>query len=302
MKNEDSADFARTAVVSASSTRGYDIFDKKTYKSDTKRHPLNMERAVMFRNGLAKKVGAVRLLLINTTDKPRNVKLHLRGAVENQNFSSKKDIAVTEVTMAPGRRYVKFVFNADVSDPFMWFFIPKTDGLEWELKKSARIEGCRAYGSASRGTWTVVPSRQYAAYLTPGIQIKENYSPENVIDGIARIVGSEKHCWASDPEKSFPQWIELDFKKPVKISSVQLTFDTELNARFPAAPLPKELVKDYKLSILKDGQWVEVAAVKDNFMRHCVNEFKTVTASKVRLTVVSTHGDPSARIFEMRAY
>jgi len=302
LKNEDSTDFARTAVVVASSTRNYDLFDKRTYKPDTKRHPLNMERAVMFRNGVAKKVGAVRLLLKNTTDKPLKVKLHLRGAVKNQDFSSKTDIAVTELTMTPGRRYVKFVFNAAVIDPFMWFFISKTDGLEWELKKSARIEGCRAYGNVSRGAWRVVHSQQYAAYLEPGIQVKEDYFPESVIDGVARIVGSEKHCWVSEQEKPFPQWIELDFKKPVKLSSVRLTFDTELNVRFPAPPVPRECVKDYKLSVLKDGKWVEVADVKDNFMRHCVHEFKTVAASKVRLTVEATHGDPSARVFEIRVY
>ncbi len=302
MKNEDSADLACKAIVSASSVRNYDLFDKSTYKSDSKRHSLNMERAVMFRNGLEKKVGAVRLLLINTTDKPLKVKLHLRGAAENQDFSSKQDIAVAEKTIAPGRRYVKFVFNADVDDPFMWFFIPKKDGLEWELKKSARVEGCRAYGSASRGTWTVVASQQYAAYLEPGIQIRENYSPANVIDGVARIVGSEKHCWASDQEKPFPQWIELDFQKPVKLSSVQLTFDTELNARFPPAPVPKECVKDYKISILKEGKWVDMAFVKDNIQRHCVHSFESIIASKMRLTVEATYGDPSARVFEIRAY
>ncbi len=303
MKNEDTADLARKAVITASSTRSYDLFDKSTYKSDTTTlHPLNMERAVMFRRGLKKDVKVVKALLKNTTGEPVKVSMHLRGAPANQDFSSNQDIAVAEATVTPGRKYVKFVFDAEVDQPFMWFFITKTEGLEWELKKSARIEGCRAYGNASHGTWSVVPSQQYCVFLEPGIQIKENYSPSNVIDGVARIVGSDKHCWVSDPEQPMPQWIELDFGKLTTLSSVQLTFDTELNARFPAPPVPKECVKDYRVSIQKGDKWVDVAVVKENFMRHCVHDFEPTVTSKVRLTVDATNGDPSARVFEIRAY
>jgi hypothetical protein len=302
LSNTDPADLARKAVVTASSTREYDEFGKESYKLDNTLHPLNMSRATMMKRGLTGKVGAVRVLLISKLDAPAKLKLHMRGASANYDFSSKEDLAVAEATVTPGRRYVKFTFNADVKDDYIWFWFDKADGIEWETKKSARVAGCRAYGTESRGLWTVVQSQQYAIYLEPGIRIKEDYSPSNVIDGVARIVGDSKHSWASDPEKPFPQWIEMDFGKPVNLSRVQLTFDTELNARFPAPPVPKECVKDYKLSILKDGKWVDVADVKDNFMRHCVHDIKAVAASKVRLTVEATHGDPSARVFEIRAY
>ena len=52
-----------------------------------------------------------------------------------------------------------------------------------------------------------------------------------------------------------------------------------------------------------DGKaWKEVAAVKDNFLRHRVHNFPKQAASKVRLTVDATNGDSSARVFEIRAY
>ncbi len=302
LKNEDPADLARSAAVTASSTSTYTIFDKSSYKLDQTRHPLNMERAVMFRRGINASVGEMWALLVNTTDQPVKVRMHLRGSGANEDFSATQDIAAVEVPLAPGRRYVKFAFNRDVADPFIWFYMPRTAGVEWELKKSARIEGCRAYGSAAAGTWTVVPSQQYAAYLNPGIRIEENYRPESVIDGVARIVGSVKHCWVSDPEQPLPQWIELDFGKPVEIGSVRLTFDTELNARFPEPPVPKECVKEYRVAVLEGAQWRDVAVVRENFMRHRVHDFPKVRTAKVRLTVEATNGDPSARVFEMRVY
>ena len=303
LKNEDPADLARAATVVASSTCQYEIFDKRSYVADTRsRHPLNMRRAVMFNRGVDEKIGAMYALLCNNTDKPVKLQMHLRGAQANEDYSAKEDIAVAEVTLAPGRRYVKFNFDAVVKDPFVWFYLDRTAGVEWELKKSPRIEGSRAYGGTTSAGWSSVPSQQYASYLSPPIKMMENYAPQSVIDGVARIVGTDKHCWVSDPEQPLPQWIELDFGKAVNLSSVRLTFDTELNARFPAAPVPKQCVRDYRIAILKDGNWVEIAKVENNFMRHCVHDFEPTTATKVRVTVDATNGDPSARIFEIRAY
>jgi len=301
LKNADPADLARRAAVTASSTARFDEFGKSSYKTDTK-HPLNMNRATMIRRGVTPQIGKVQVLLTSSLDKPVKLKLHMRGARQNCDFSSRVNIAVAEATVAPGRRYVAFEFNAAPADDFIWFWFPKVDGIEWETKKSALIEGCRAYGNEEQSSWTVVESQQYALYVEPGIRIEENYAPANVIDGVARIVGREKHCWVSDPAQPLPQWIELDFGKPVKLSSLRVTFDTELNARFPASPIPKELVKDYRIAILKEGQWVEVAAVKDNIQRHCVHAFEAAETSQVRLTVEATHGATSARVFEIRAY
>jgi hypothetical protein len=302
LKNEDPSDLARSAKLRASSIRTYDLFDKSSYKLDQTRHPLNLDRAVMFRRGIDEHIGELWALLVNTTDRPVAVRMHLRGSGANEDFSSARDIATAEVSLAPGRRYVKFAFNRSVADPFIWFYLPKTAGIEWELKKSARIEGCRAYGSAAAGSWTVVPSQQYAAYLNPGIRVAVNYAPESVTDGVARIVGGTKHCWASDQEQPMPQWIELDFDRPVEIGSVRLTFDTELNARFPEAPVPKECVRDYRVAVWNGEQWTDVAVVKENYMRHRVHNFARVRAAKVRLTVEATNGDPSARVFEIRVY
>ena len=43
-------------------------------------------------------------------------------------------------------------------------------------------------------------------------------------------------------------------------------------------------------------------AVDGNFQRRRVHRFPTVTAVRLRLTITATNGDPSARVFGIRAY
>ena len=151
-------------------------------------------------------------------------------------------------------------------------------------------------------SWTVVKGQQYAFYTDPALRFATDHQPANVIDGVSRIVGKESHLWASDPHQALPQWIELDFGKAVELNSLRLTFDTDLNTKFPVKPVVPQCVKDYRVEAYDGAAWREVVKEKDNFLRHRVHGFKTLSASKLRLTVDATNGDPSARVFEIRAY
>ena len=64
----------------------------------------------------------------------------------------------------------------------------------------------------------------------------------------------------------------------------------------------RQCVKDYRLEYQDGGPWQELARITDNFQRRRVHRFPAVTARKLRLTVEATGGDPSARVFEIRAY
>ncbi len=126
---------------------------------------------------------------------------------------------------------------------------------------------------------------------------------ENVIDGVARIVGKQTHMWSSDPAKPLPQWIELDLGTPKSFNAVNLTFDTDMNLRWPAKPLARQCVRDYEIACDDGaGGWRTHASVKDNFQRWRPHRFPTVTARRIRITVTRTNGDPTARIFEARVY
>ena len=61
-------------------------------------------------------------------------------------------------------------------------------------------------------------------------------------------------------------------------------------------------VCDYELSRRTGDGWKTLASVRGNFQRRRVHRFPRVTTSALRLTVHATHGDRSARVFEIRAY
>ena len=85
-------------------------------------------------------------------------------------------------------------------------------------------------------------------------------------------------------------------------NAVRLTFDTDLNPKFPVRPVVPQCVKAYRLAVLESGKWIDVATVSDNFLRHRVHRFAARSASKLRLLVEATNGEPSARVFEVRVY
>jgi len=298
LKNEDPADLARTAKVTASSTQLFSEFSRKDVKTD-EAHALNMRRAVMFPRGLTERIGTVHLCLISERKEPVEVTLHLCGADAAGDFTATQDLAAATAKVPAGKRaYVAFKINCDVTQPFLWLWLPKTPGLSWALVASSMPEGCRAYGTA----WTVVKGQQYAFFTEPVLRFAMDCKPENVIDGVSRIVGKESHLWASDPKQTFPQWIELDFGKAVEMNSVRLTFDTDLNTKFPVKPVVPQCVKDYRVEAFDGQAWKEVVSMKDNFLRHRVHGFQTQPVAKLRLTVDAANGDPAARVFEIRAY
>ena len=52
-----------------------------------------------------------------------------------------------------------------------------------------------------------------------------------ILDGINRnVMDGKTHQWQADMQGGSP-WIELTFDKPVKLNTIQLTFDTGLHRR-----------------------------------------------------------------------
>jgi hypothetical protein len=129
-----------------------------------------------------------------------------------------------------------------------------------------------------------------------------DYKPENIINGWTRLKEDNRSLWASDPSEPFPQWIELDLANPSEINTVHLTFDSDLSTHNQGKRYKEVCVKSYKVSAFSNGDWVELAESKDNFLRHRVHKFEKVRADKLRLEIRATHGAKSARVFEIRAY
>ena len=304
VKNEDPLDVARNAKAAASSTMGYDEWTRRQITRG-EAHPLVTPRAVLFPAGMHKRIDTIHLMLANTTAKPAEVTAFLREAAETGDFSSKQDVASAKATVpAKSEGWVAFRLGAALSKPFAWVWLPKVgEGVSWRLMDTAPLGSCRGYGGGAGREWAVIRGQYYAFYTEPAIATKvAGFGPGNVVNGWARIIGDQPNMWASDPQQKMPQWVELSWDQPQRLSAVYLTFDTELGARWCTVPLPPQCVRDYEVSCQVGGKWVAVASAKGNFQRRRIHRFAPVTASKLRLTVHSTNGDPSARVFEIRAY
>jgi hypothetical protein len=143
----------------------------------------------------------------------------------------------------------------------------------------------------------------------------EHAPAENVINGVARdIPGQSINRWTT-PLGEKGAWLQLAWKKPQRLSEIQLTFDSGfqreltlsasdgINQGIIRAAQP-ETVRDYSLSYRASGkdEWVELARVAGNHQRLRRHRFDPVEAEAVRLHVLVTNGDKLARVFEVRCY
>jgi hypothetical protein len=301
LKNEDRADLARSARVTASSTATQVEFDRQQVNLEDE-HPLAMSRAVLFPRGLGDHVDSILLHLGNRGGKPVEITAHLREAAGPEDFSTTQDLAQAQAVVRPGHDWVEFKFNARLTKPYAWIWLPRAENLFWSLSTRAPIGSCRAYGGGPGRAWTVVGNQYYAFFARPALAYPTDYRPENVINGVARVVGRQSNQWASDPREPLPQWLALDFRHPVRLSTVSLTFDTDMNAPFHTVPIVPECVRDYRLSYFDGTKWTDLLDVTGNFQRRRVHHFPAVNATRLRLTVLATNGLPSAHVFEIRAY
>src|SRR5450759_3046648 len=120
---------------------------------------------------------------------------------------------------------------------------------------------------------------------------------EKVLDGLVRdIPGRETHQWAvrMGPRGA---WIELAWGQPIRISEVQLTFDTGFQRELTLSssdtimkgivrgPQP-ETVRDYRL--IAGGR--EIASHSANHQRLRRHKFAAVTTDRLRVHITATNG------------
>ncbi len=138
--------------------------------------------------------------------------------------------------------------------------------------------------------------------------------PKNVINGVARTIGSESNCWESAPLGKGPETLSLVLNKPQEIHEIRLTFDPNLTRDITPSithqvrirqvkEMPEELVQDYSVTFYNGGKEIYSQTVKGNYQRLNVLHLPPeVIADKISISVLSTHGYSSARIFEVRLY
>lgn len=299
--NRDPGDLARTARVAASSVAA--IENPKLAKSAVNGglvHPLAMPRAVMFTAG-ADRMEKVALFLRNTRGKAAKIKAVLRKARQFGDFTLTEPLAEAAGAVPPkSADWVEFKLAARL-EPGQSYFItlPKAPGLMWDLYSLEPQGTTRAYGESA-----LKPSMGcYKFRLTPGGEPREvavgedqltvTLNPANVINGWNRAVAGVPNSWAPDPAQKSPQWIELQFGKPVRFNSVHVTWQ-----------LPELAAAAYRLEAGQGPEAMKtVAKIEGNKLRRRVHGFEAVTADRLRLVVdaPATGGAPP-QLCEIRVY
>ncbi len=298
LRNEDPADLARGAKVTASSTQ-----EVTTCVPDIKgqtAHDMVCPRAEMFRVS-AERIDSIRMYVISSCSEPVDLRAGLRRARAYDDFSQQQDLATATATVPARRRgWVTFTFNCKVEPGgYCWIHLPVAKGLRLQLMRHAPPGSRRAYRN-SHG-WNPM-SGHYAFATDPPIAWPGVWAAANVIDGVSRTVGDASHLWVSDPSKPLPQWVDLDLGQSRRVAEIRLTFDTDMNARYVPAEPVAQLVRDYRVLRREGDRWVEILKVRDNTRRHRVHAFGPVQATRLRVEVLRTYGSKSARIFEVRLY
>ncbi len=306
VKNEDPMDLALTAKVSASSSSPL-LFPEPTV-SRSLEVPLGILIPVS-----GDKLNVVSYLMESEED--TEVTLHLRNAERTCDFGDETDVAcITEKVRSRGKIWVDFnleqkvhpglyllvfdsnpkvlVYGSELAPPTGTVTIQKPFGKWHYLKPSIRWHDLK-----------VVHERWNLCLKTEPLQYP--YEPENIISGVTRS-DYRTNLWVSKPGLPFPQSAVLEFKMPIVFNTLYLTFDTNLslmqNIHLPNWRAPEETVRDYRILYEIQGKWKELGVFRDNYLRRRTHKFPEIRANKIKVEVLSTWGDPSARIFEIRVY
>ncbi len=138
---------------------------------------------------------------------------------------------------------------------------------------------------------------------------KEGYEATNVIKGITR----NNDLWISDGMRERGETVCLELKEESQVSQVRLVFDSNFNysikqtmslkrQRQQRMGVPEELIKDYTVTLWKDGTQVAQKHISENHQRLNIVEFESVECDAVTVTVNATNGAENAHIYEIRIY
>ena len=310
LANADPLDLARGAKVSSSDFEPrhvrFDASDPGLRRKDGLAHKCaGFRRAVRFERGDERRLDAVSLLLVNAGKKPAEVTANVY-LTEDMAWYPKGEPVVSMKAIVPAGSdgFVRFAPEKSISldAKFVWVELMPANGMSWALREGTT--GCfdmRAYCDKNKDKWMPMSGEQYSFIAEPIIERDIGSRAAAVIDGVSRLEDGVYHGWVSDSSKRLPQWVRLDFPKPTLVREVRITFDPNLST-VRASARPKELVKSYVLEGLVGGEWKHLASDDNNQLRHRIHRFSMENVEALRVTVKETWGDPSARIFEIRAY
>jgi len=158
--------------------------------------------------------------------------------------------------------------------------------------------------------WKALSGMDLPAYCLRLVPEQPVYRAENVINPWSRPT-SVPNIWISQvTDFSQPQWIELNWRKPIRFSKISLLFDSSLDVhifslwhQYDRNTMPS-LVRDYRILALDESvqSWMELVKISSNYRRFRVHQFDPVVSSRLRFEVLGTHGINRAQVYGIRLY
>ena len=312
VKNDGQDDPCRTASAKASSVCRTEIM-RTEHGTEEKLIPLDVPLSVLGSMLRENPFENVYLKLSSTNEKPTTITVHARTAGDDIDTFSEYGETLTAQAIVPPQTEgwvevplkLKIEENPYLDRCYFQIWVEPAEGISWRSVGNLSGNYYRAGKMNESGVWEMKPEKSFRYSVKRPVEKLANCGPDNVINGWSRIVDAENYEWVSDPEETMPQWLELEFAEQTDINSVSVVFDTDLTnpgtcwtSKIPGVPT---CVKDYDIEVYDGKLWKKVAQVEGNFMRKRVHCFDTVKTEKIRITVLSTWGDRSARIMEVRA-
>lgn len=132
------------------------------------------------------------------------------------------------------------------------------------------------------------------------------FGPEQVLNGVVKPHRAP-NCWRSDAGQGLPQWLQLAWDAPRRIARVEIVFPGQQLKEVHAEDVfhvEGQVAKDYHIEVdAGDGVWREVARITGNRSWRRVHPLSgQVQATRLRVVVTATNGDPSATISQLRCY
>lgn len=307
VRNEDPFDRARHAEVTASSSAGLRFppgMIAEEYEHPKQRSfpctGLETERAQLFPCSDGR-LTSFEVELQSTIDAEAVVRIRVYRAPSLTGFSESELLfETTAAVAAESKGFLPIACNLR-TDPgsLLWISLRSQAGVHWLYS----FEPPTGSVSASRIVRNWKPQKgSYSLRLEPE---SRPYQCSNLLSGVSRPE-TWTNIWVSDPGRALPAWVEYSFRDVEEIDTVYLTFDTNVNLAHMSVPglyRAPECVRDYRLEILTEsGKWIGAAEATGNYQRRRVHRFARTRARAIRLAVLATNGDPSARLYELRAY
>lgn len=300
--NEDPRDLAKSARITATSVSRTERYN---LHRGVENGFLPLDGTLAMSRSLPQKAQYVRVLLRNEKEVPVPVRASLLAMKSAGDYEGAAVHDRAEaVVPARFEGWFDLPLDCNVSSPAIGVALEPAEGLSWQSLACTCFEkwsGRRL--NAYR--WEADSKRSFAAEFFPEELPLADCSPESVARGASRIVSETEYGWVSDPSEPLPQSITLSWDGEQELHQVQLIFDTDLiNPAYSYVTLPivKRTVSDYRVEVSTADGWKTVAEVTDNFLRRNTLSFPAVQSDALRVTVLKTCGDPSARIFEIRVY